>query len=383
MKLNRFLAGLALALCLTSSTFAATLLPLGRQVFQNANGAPLAGGTVTFYVPGTTNQKDTFQDPAASILNSNPILLDSAGGATIYGTGSYRQVVKDRNGNLIWDRLTSDTSSSTSSWGGTSTGTANAQQVAAPNFTSQDGQSISFIAGFGNTGPLTVNPSGAGPIGVVNDTPAGSASFSGGEIAAGSVVQLVYSATGGVFHTAVAPAGVPVGTLTAFAGNAAPVGYLLSQGQEVSRTTYARLFAAIGTAFGPGDGSTTFNLPAMGGRVPAGVDTNGATLPYTALNTLGGVVGEPTHAITTNELPPITPSGSVTVSYPAHTYSLPTSSIGVAGGTGATVFVATTSTSSTLPPGPQTFSLSMGSFGGGVAMNVMQPTIAVNYIIKY
>jgi hypothetical protein len=153
MKLNRFLAGLALALCLGSSTFAATLITTRQAEFFDSNGKPRSPvGTVTFYVPGTTTLKDTYQDPGASILNSNPILLDAAGGTTIYGSGSYRQVVKDRNGNLIWDQITADTSSSTSSWGGTSTGSANAQQVAAPNFTSVDGQSISFIAGFTNTG---------------------------------------------------------------------------------------------------------------------------------------------------------------------------------------------------------------------------------------
>lgn len=54
---------------------------------------------------------------------------------------------------------------------------------------------------------------------------------------------------------------VPAGAVQYYLGSSAPSGYLLGQGQEVSRTTYADLFAVVGTAFGSGDGSTTFNLP--------------------------------------------------------------------------------------------------------------------------
>ena len=52
----------------------------------------------------------------------------------------------------------------------------------------------------------------------------------------------------------------------------APTGWLLCNGAAVSRTTYASLFAVIGTIYGSGDGSTTFNVPDFRGRVPAGVD---------------------------------------------------------------------------------------------------------------
>jgi microcystin-dependent protein len=60
--------------------------------------------------------------------------------------------------------------------------------------------------------------------------------------------------------TAVAKA-VPPGTVMAYAGTTVPEGYLLCDGSSVSRTTYANLFASIGTTYGTGDGSTTFNLP--------------------------------------------------------------------------------------------------------------------------
>lgn len=54
---------------------------------------------------------------------------------------------------------------------------------------------------------------------------------------------------------------IPIGTVTLFAGASAPSQTLLCDGAAVSRTTYAELFDVIGITFGPGDGSTTFNLP--------------------------------------------------------------------------------------------------------------------------
>ena len=58
-----------------------------------------------------------------------------------------------------------------------------------------------------------------------------------------------------------------------YGGEAAPTGWLLAAGSAVSRTTYATLFAAIGTTYGAGDGSTTFNLPDFRGVFPKGTGT--------------------------------------------------------------------------------------------------------------
>lgn len=57
------------------------------------------------------------------------------------------------------------------------------------------------------------------------------------------------------------PSSVPTGTITSFAGKSVPTGFLLCNGAAVSRTTYKALFNVIGTTYGTGDGSTTFNLP--------------------------------------------------------------------------------------------------------------------------
>jgi microcystin-dependent protein len=83
----------------------------------------------------------------------------------------------------------------------------------------------------------------------------------------------------------------PVGMLADFAGSSAPSLWLLCYGQAVSRTTYAALFTVVGIAFGSGDGSTTFNVPDMRGRVAIGKDNmggSGANRVTTAGSSLDG-----------------------------------------------------------------------------------------------
>ena len=69
---------------------------------------------------------------------------------------------------------------------------------------------------------------------------------------------------------------VPAGIMQMFAGNTIPAGWLLCDGSAVSRTNYAKLFSAIGTTWGAGDGSTTFNLPNSIGRFAEGASTSGS-----------------------------------------------------------------------------------------------------------
>ena len=90
---------------------------------------------------------------------------------------------------------------------------------------------------------------------------------------------------------------MPVGSLTAFAGSSAPTGWIVCDGSAVSRATYADLFAVIGTTYGTGDGTTTFNLPNLGGKNIVG---KGAT---PATDTLGETGGAETHTLTTAQMP--------------------------------------------------------------------------------
>ncbi|WP_186115436.1 hypothetical protein [Burkholderia gladioli] len=85
----------------------ASILPNGKVQFIDQNGKPLAGGSVTFYQPGTTTKVDTYQDVGLTIVNTNPVALDSRGQALIWGNTNYRQVVQDANGVTIWDQVVS------------------------------------------------------------------------------------------------------------------------------------------------------------------------------------------------------------------------------------------------------------------------------------
>ena len=94
-----------------------------------------------------------------------------------------------------------------------------------------------------------------------------------------------------VLQEEIAKKGVPVGTIEYFATSTPPAGYLKADGAAVGRETYPDLFAAIGTAFGEGDGSTTFNLPDLIGRFAQGSDVPGQKLEAGLPNAIGKLSG--------------------------------------------------------------------------------------------
>ena len=160
---------------------------------------------------------------------------------------------------------------------------------------------------------------------------------------------------------------MPTGAVLPYAGSSAPTGFLLCYGQAISRSTYADLFSAISTTYGTGDGSSTFNLPDLRGRVVAGQDDMGGssadrlTDQTGGLNgdTLGDTGGSETHTLTTAQMPAHT-----------HTVAAQQQVSGDStnrGGSGQLGAAATITSSST---------------GGDGAHNNVQPTIILNYIIR-
>ena len=109
----------------------------------------------------------------------------------------------------------------------------------------------------------------------------------------------------------------PAGAIIMFGAAAAPTDWVLCQGQAINRTTFADLFAVIGTTFGVGDGSTTFNVPDLKERVPVGADTGDYDL--------GDTGGEETHVLVIAEVAAHTHTG---VSHSHSPGSLATSSSG-------------------------------------------------------
>lgn len=166
----------------------------------------------------------------------------------------------------------------------------------------------------------------------------------------------------------------PSGAVTQYAGSSAPTGWLLCDGSAVSRTTYAVLFAVIGTTYGVGDGSTTFNLPNLKGRVPVGLDA-----AQTEFDTLAETGGAKTHTLTSAEMPVHTHVQD------SHVHAQNVSANPGSGGpayrqdydadiAGGSVYAQGIDTASATATNQNT--------GGGTAHNNLQPYIVLNYIIK-
>jgi microcystin-dependent protein len=187
--------------------------------------------------------------------------------------------------------------------------------------------------------------------------------------------------------------GVPSGTVCDFAGATAPTGWLLCYGQLVSRTTYADLFTAIGTTYGAGDGSTTFGLPDMRGRVGVGKDNMGGTAASRVTTagsgvdglTLGAVGGSQNHTLTTAQLASHSHTGT-TDSSGLHTHTSNTDSRS-ADSAGTTCLKTASTPTGTFnitidSSGAHTHAFTTATAGSGDAHNNMQPTIIFNKIIK-
>jgi microcystin-dependent protein len=186
---------------------------------------------------------------------------------------------------------------------------------------------------------------------------------------------------------------LPAGLVWPYAGSSAPAGFLLCYGQAIDRTTYGDLFAAIGTTYGSGDGSTTFNVPDLRGRTIAGQDDMGGSSANRLTgvtgsvngDTLGGTGGAETHALSGAETGPHTHgAGSYAVGtsitnganvvHGASVEDVSSSGDGAEGINGATV--------SSLSLASGAVSGTSASGGSGSAHNNVQPTIILNYIIK-
>lgn len=173
---------------------------------------------------------------------------------------------------------------------------------------------------------------------------------------------------------------LPVGCFFPYAGAAAPSGYLLCDGSAVSRTTYSALFSAIGTAYGVGDGSTTFNVPDMKGRIPAGKESSATRLTAThfggdstALGATGGL--ESNNVILTH---------NHAITDPGHTHTLANTQKGTSTTPGNVVYFGsvdsgTASLGSTAQS--NTTGITINNAGSASAHNIVQPTIITNYII--
>jgi microcystin-dependent protein len=190
---------------------------------------------------------------------------------------------------------------------------------------------------------------------------------------------------------------LPSGIINPFAGITAPDGWLLCYGQAISRTVYSDLFIALSTTYGVGDGSTTFNIPDMRGRVVAGEDDMGGTAANRLTSAVSGVAGTTLGAVGGSQLvQQHSHANTVAITGGAHTHQINGGSVYSAGGTGDSFarsntggdpnfrseFEATTQGfGSTKTTHTHTATHTAADYGTGSSANV-PPTIILNYIIK-
>jgi len=183
-----------------------------------------------------------------------------------------------------------------------------------------NGNLVAFTPHATNGATVTLNVDGLGAKPLRS---APSVELPAGVLVQGSPYVALYNSSDAVFYLQSffgSPYSVPIGALIDFTGSTSPnSSFVLPYGQAISRTTYSTYFAMVGTTYGSGDGSTTFNVPDLRGRVTAGKDDMGGsaasrlTSTYfgTGATTLGGVgQSNESNTLITANLPPYTPSGT-------------------------------------------------------------------------
>ncbi len=207
--------------------------------------------------------------------------------------------------------------------GGTSTAYTVSSFQAFDSLTRLNGQTIAFTPHVTNGAVVTLNVDGLGakPL-----RPAPATDLLAGMLVQGTPYTCTYSNADAAFYLRdfyASPYGIPLGASIDYWGNSSPhSAFALAYGQAISRATYSGLFALFGTAYGSGDGATTFNIPDLRGRVIAGKDDMGGSAASrltssffgTSAAALGAVGGGESKTLLTANLPPYTPAGSISVS---------------------------------------------------------------------
>ena len=262
------------------------------------------------------------------------------------------------------------------------------------------GQMIAFTPHTTNGATVTLNVDslGAKPL-----RSAPNVELPAGVIIQGTPYRAIYNNTDGAFYLQGffgSPYNIPIGAGIDFWGTTAPnSSFAFPYGQAISRTIYAALFAVVGTTYGSGDGSTTFNLPDKRGRISVALDTMGGTAAGRITSASGGIDGTTagatgggqTYTMQRSDLPNVAPTftgstGTVNVTSSDGRSYVAGSLVGVANGGGGAVAPATGGTAGlVLSSGSFTPVGTIQSLNGAVtqtSMKTMPPTIVVPYILR-
>lgn len=189
---------------------------------------------------------------------------------------------------------------------------------------------------------------------------------------------------------------LPVGSVCVYSGQTAPNGWLICDGSAISRTTYSRLFSAINTLYGAGNGTTTFNLPNLEERIPVG---------KTSSTSLGNNGGNSSITLSTNQLPSHTHTGTTadsgshshSINDPGHAHTQVThqddynewsgNPPSFADDNGSDVTWSNINSNTTgitiNSSGNHSHTFTTNSTGSGSAIDIRNKFIVMNYIIRY
>lgn len=276
-----------------NTTGSAAILTTTRTIWgQNFDGSANVTGSLsnvtTIALNGSTSGTTTLQ--ASAIAGTTTITFPSTTG-TVVTTGDTGTVTSTMiaNGTIIDADI-----SSAASIGVSKLASGTAGQVLMANATG--------VATYTSlSGDVTINSSGVTTI-AANSVALGTDTTGNymTDVSAGTGISITHTPAEGSTATIAVNTSyagfVPTGSVFQYAGSTAPTGYLICDGAAVSRTTYAALFAIVGTRYGTGDGSTTFNLPSMATKVPQGITTG---LPSGTTLATGAQSADHTHTITT------------------------------------------------------------------------------------
>jgi len=367
----------------------AVVTPTAKAQFIDAAGVPLAGGFLYTYEAGTTTPQATYTDAAGSTANSNPIVLDSRGEANIWlASANYKFKLTDANGTEIWtvDNIAAPSTALSPVFSSNVTISANTSGPALLVTQTGAGAAIRVQdSADPDSSPFVVDTTGQ--VGIGTATPANAIDVAGGAIqisTSGGTSRTVMSAdstdsivsvnddrnftvktnaaTRLTVNSTSATSTVPVvlptdpttalqaatkqyvdttgttstppGSLMAFAGTSAPTGWLACQGQAVSQTTYAALYAAIGATWNTGgEGAGNFRLPDLRGMFLRGTGTNATGSSSGAVGPAVGTYAADTYL-----------NHSHAITDPGHNHTYTTFGGQAAGGSGASANPTTQST---------------------------------------
>lgn len=313
--------------------------------------------------------------------SKTPASNSTASASVNWAEGQAPSTVNDSGRGMMADSAAyRDDNSGSLTTAGTSTAYTIATNQVFDSLANLNGQAlrIKFNSTNGVSPTLNVDGLGAGALQSVTGT-----AIRTGQIPANSVWDVVATSatpTFTVVGVGAQEANAIFGEVRIFAGTSAPSLWLFCFGQAVSRTTYAALFAAIGTTYGAGDGSTTFNLPDLRGRVIAGQDDMGGTSANRLTGITGSVDGDVLGAVGGAESVTLDttmiPAHGHSITDPGHIHTQGKAiTVGQNSGAGSPVFSSYADSNSAVT------GISIQNTGGGLAHANVPPLIVLNYII--